>query len=205
MIANLEAIAELKMSILAFSGAIQNPLITIHLPSSSYLHAFPTALNASSDNPPHSCVPVFQLHPPPDSRAKVHRSWCRHQGPQLPLVVGYLGIPAPTRALPSQVSLHLQEVSARSHGLLLLQCVLSPSSAAGAMERWEEGSGSGGGSMAAWPLAQDSISQDFDDRVATRQGRWGWGVGTPALFQPPPLSTSSLPAPRTQSLPFRLL
>lgn len=54
-----------------------------------------------------------------------------------------------------------QEVTARSHRLLILQYVLSPSSAAGAMERWEGGCGLGGGSMAAWPLAQGSISLDF--------------------------------------------
>lgn len=135
-------------------------MITIRLPS-SYLHTFPTALIASSGDPPHSCVPVFQLHPPPDSRSRVHRSWCRHRGPQRPLVVGYLGIPAPTRALPSQVSLHLQEVSARSHGLLLLQYVLSPSSAEKLWRGGREGVGRVGGSMAAWPLAQDSISLDF--------------------------------------------
>lgn len=61
--------------------------------------------------------------------------------------------------------------------------------------------------MAAWPLAQGSISLDFGFQKLKLYCTWGlwcyvelppdWGAAPP-FFQPP-LHTSSLPAPKTQS------
>ena len=71
-------------------------------------------------------------------------------------------------------------------------CPLSP----GAMERWEGGSELGEGSMAAWPLAQGSISLDFGFPKPIVPGASGGvvasglGDGSPCLSQPPPLHTS---------------
>lgn len=119
----------------------------------------------------------------------------------------HAGSTLPSRTPPQDKALLPGGNRWRSQCLLPLQFVLSPSSAAGAMERWEGGSGPGGGSIAAWLLAQGSISPDFGFPKPKPDCTWGlqWyschqtGGQLPCLFQPAPLQISPLLAPRTQS------